>query len=259
MKKLIITSLLLLATVAASAAEPILIGRRGSAYGVENTAQAFVSGAEMGYKYMECHVRLTADSVFVAIHDGKTKRLSGSDLKVENSTLEQLSSETYSQQNGNTTYSGKIATVAEVLDICKKYGVTPVLHLKKIKGINDKDCSMMPALIDLIRQKGLERNCIVLTSMQGVIDYMQANYPAVQLQFQADDKWEKLFDWIVERHVDVDIKVECLDETTIKRFHDKGLKVTTWTVNSYPEYMKLAAEGIDFVITDTLSPRVLEK
>lgn len=257
MKKTIITSLLLVSTLVVSAAKPILIGRRGSGYGVENTAQAFIAGADMGFKYMECHVRLTADSVFVAAHDGKTARLGGR-LKVESSPLDSLRSELYTQVVNGHTYTGRIATVGEVLDICRERGVHPVLHLKKIKGINDKDCSMMPALVELIRSKGLESSCIILTSMQGVIDYMQANYPDIKLQFQADDKWQKLFDWTVARHVDVDIKVECIDPTTIGLYHDRGLTVTTWTVNSYPEYYRLAAEGIDFIITDTLSPRVVD-
>ena len=255
MKKLFIL-LAVLTPVLLQAASPKFIGRRGSLYGVENTAEAFRNGAGMGYDYLECHVRLSSDSVFVAAHDGKTTRLGGR-MKVEAMPLDSLRSETYTQFNGDITYKGTICTVGEFLDICRETGVFPLLHLKKIKGINDKDCSMVPALIDLIRSKGYTDEVIILASMPGVCDYIQKNYPSVKVMFQADEKWPERFDYCVDGRYDVDIKKEALDETTIPRFHEKGLKVMTWTVNSIPEYLLLRDAGIDYVITDNLPARSL--
>lgn len=256
MKKLtLLTVMLLVSGIVLQAARPVFIGRRGSLYGVENTPRAFNRGADKGFDMLECHVRLTADSVFVVSHDGKTDRLGGKS-KIEKSTLQQLKAERYTQfREDSVTYTGDtICTVGEFLDICNARDVRPVLHLKKINGINDKDCSMMPALMSLVESKGLTGKVLVLASMPGVIDYMQANYPGVELCFQADEKWESMFDWIVSRNVNVDIKKEALDPTTIKRFHDKGLKVMTWTVNTMPELVDLGNQGIDMVITDCLDP-----
>ncbi|MDE6416671.1 MAG: hypothetical protein K2K68_06575, partial [Duncaniella sp.] len=92
MKKSLILICTLIYTIALNAASPQLIGRRGSAYGVENSKEAFRNGARMGFDMMECHVRLTADSVYVAAHDGKTARLGGN-MKIETSTLPELLTE----------------------------------------------------------------------------------------------------------------------------------------------------------------------
>lgn len=255
MKKLAsaIIALIALATLDAAAARPESVGRRGGAGGVENTAQAFRTGAQAGYDYLECHVRLTADSVFVACHDGKTNRLGGR-MKVDRMPLDSLRTEVYTQtrENGVTYTDGCICTVAEFLDICRDTGVRPMLHLKKIAGINDTDCSMLPALVDLVGSRGLLDSCVILSSMKGPVEFLQQHYPALKLCFQADDKWAETFDWTVARGLDVDIKKECLTPEVIARYHDKGLKVTTWTVNDPDEHRSLTEAGVDRFISDTL-------
>lgn len=256
MKKSLFAVLMFLAvTFVVQAARPVFIGRRGSVYGVENSPRAFNRGADKGYDMLECHVRLSSDSVFVVSHDGKTNRLGGN-LKVDKSTLAQLQSEGYTQlREDSVTYTGDtLCTVGDFLDICKARDVRPLLHLKKIGGVNDSDCSMVPALINLVESKGARTNVMILTSMPYVLEYIQKNYPDVEVCFQADEKWEKMFDWIVDHKVNVDIKKEALDPTTIGRFHDKGLKVMVWTVNTMPELVALYNQGVDYVITDCLDP-----
>ncbi len=254
-KSLLAAVLLLVVSVVAQAARPVFIGRRGSLYGVENTPRAFNRGADKGYDMLEAHVRLSADSVFVVSHDGKTNRLGGN-LKVEKSTLAQLQGEGYTQlREDSVTYTGDtLCTVATFLDICNRRGVRPLLHLKKIDGVNDNDCSMVPALIDLVESKNARANVLILTSMPFVLEYIQKNYPDVEVCFQADEKWNKMFDWIVAHKVNVDIKKEALDPTTVGRFHDQGLKVMTWTVNTVPELIALTNQGVDYIITDCLDP-----
>ncbi|MCH5245646.1 MAG: hypothetical protein J1E84_04205 [Muribaculaceae bacterium] len=256
MKKVsFLTALMLVGVMLSQAARPVFIGRRGSAYGVENTLRAFNAGADKGYDMLEAHVRLSADSVFIVSHDGKTNRLGGN-LKVDKATLAQLQEEVYSQQREDSvTYTGdRLCTVADFLDVCNARGVRPLLHLKTIPGIKDNDCSLMPSLMSLVETKGNRANVLVLTSMPGVVEYMQSNYPDVEVWFQADAKWNSMFDWIVEHHVNVDIQKEAMDNTTIARFHEKGLKVMTWTVNKLPELVELWHQGIDYVITDLLDP-----
>ena len=91
-KPFLLTLIMLIGSLLTQAARPVYIGRRGSMYAVENTPRAFNRGADKGYDMLEAHVRLSADSVFVVSHDGKTNRLGGN-LKVDKATLEQLQSE----------------------------------------------------------------------------------------------------------------------------------------------------------------------
>ena len=108
---------LLAASLAATAAEPVLIGRRGCAGGVENSAEAYREAVKRGFKMIEGHVRVTADSVFVTSHDGKTARLGGN-LKVEGSNYADLKAERYTQtREDSVTYTGTICTVEDFLGL----------------------------------------------------------------------------------------------------------------------------------------------
>ncbi|MDE5828355.1 MAG: glycerophosphodiester phosphodiesterase [Duncaniella sp.] len=254
MKKfLIIAAAAIAGTISASAATPQLIGRRGSAYGVENSKEAFRNGARMGFDMMECHVRLTADSVYVAAHDGKTARLGG-DMKIESSTLPQLLTETYTQTIDGNTYSGRLLTVADYLEFCRDNGKTPLLHLKTMAK-KDTDLSPLPGLVELIDSLNLRDECVILTASKSYADYFLNSAPGLKVVFQADGKWRELAPWIIERNLDVDIKQDFIDQECIDTFHGAGLKIMTWTVNTIDDYLRLANLGVDQMITDYLSPR----
>ncbi len=253
MKKSLVIIFTLLCTLAVNAATPQLIGRRGSAYGVENSKEAFRNGARMGFDMMECHVRLTADSVYVAAHDGKTARLGGN-MKIASSTLPELLTETYTQTIDGNTYTGRLLTVADYLDFCRDNGKTPLLHLK-VMGKNDADISPLPGLVALVDSLNLREECVMLTSSKAYADYFLKEAPGLKVVFQADGKWRELAPWIIERNLDVDIKQDFIDRECIDTFHGAGLKVMTWTVNDLADYLRLSDLGVDLMITDVLGPK----
>lgn len=235
------------------ASEPMLIGRRGCGYAIENTADAYREGARRGYKMMEAHVRATADSVFVTSHDGKTDRLGGK-MKIAGSTIADLRTERYTQTRDSATYEGSgICTVGEFLDICKESGVIPLLHLKTFSK-DTKDCGHLSPLAGLIADKEMTDRCVILTSEPDYIDYFMANHPELKLQFQADAKWQERFDWSCARKLDVQIRADLVDADCVKRYHDAGVRVNVWTVNTPDEYTRLKTCGVDYIVTDYLMP-----
>src|SRR5690554_4238858 len=139
MKNLLIPVLLGLYPLLATA-QPILCGHRGSLWGVENTEEAFIAGANKGYTYLETDVKVSGDGVFILSHDDTTNRLGGN-LTVATSTLAQLKAETYTQTRSGITYTGKICTLEEYLQICKDHNVKPLIELKWATGINNNDVS----------------------------------------------------------------------------------------------------------------------
>ena len=114
MKNYIVAVLLSLCVVATAFARPALIGHRGSYWGVENSAEAFIAGAEAGYQYLETDVKVAGDGTFILIHDDDTERLGGN-LDILSATIDELKAETYTQTRGGVTYTGKICTLEEYL------------------------------------------------------------------------------------------------------------------------------------------------
>lgn len=254
--KQLLALLLAVATAIATMAQPLLVGHRGSYWGVENTAEAFINGAKKGYHYLECDVKVAGDGTHVLTHDDSTTRLGGS-LTIASSTLEQLKAETYTQTRGGVTYTGTICTLAEYLAICKEYNVLPVIELKWATGINTNDCSGIPALIKVIEDGGFRNSCIILTSMKACLEYIRTNYPDVKLQFLTGQYWSSHFDWCVSWGIDVDIEAGYFDKSTVTKYHDAGLKVNMWTTNTASGYKTYGNYGCDFITTDYLDPASL--
>ncbi len=222
--------------------------------GVMNTAEAYTNGVDhYGYQGLECDVRVTADGYYVISHDETTNAVGGN-LTVASSTLAQLQAETYTQTRGGVTYTGHICTVAEYLDICIEKKVIPVVELKWTTGINNNDMSKFPGLAALIEEKGLTNKAIILTSMRNSLEYVRTNFPALKCQFLCNSNWATHFDWIVQWGLMPSIQAGCLDKYTVKKFHDKGLEVAVWTVNSLANYKLYGEMGVAMITCDYLMP-----
>ncbi len=234
--------------------QPLLVGHRGSLWGVANTAEAFINGAKKGYHYLECDVKVTSDGVHIISHDDDTSTYGDKTLSIASSTLAQLKEVTLTQTRSGVTYTGKLCTLSEYLDICAEYNVLPVIELKWATGINSNDTSGIPALIAEIESKGFRSKCIILTSMKPCLEYIRTNYPDITLQFLTGQYWASHFDWCVEKRMDVDIQAGYFDKSTVTKFHDAGLKVNMWTANTNENYSIYGNYGCDFITTDYLDP-----
>ncbi len=257
MKKLALITVLAACALTAAASKPLFIGHRGCRDGVMNTAEAFENGVDRyGYRGLECDVRVTADGHYIISHDETTEAVGGH-LTVAKATLAQLQAEEYEQKRAGVTYTGHLCTVARYLDICREKDVIPVVELKWSTGINNNDMSNFDGLAALIDEKGLTRKAIILTSMRQSLEYVRTHHPRLRCQFLCRDNWETHFDWIVMWRLTPSIQAGCFDELTVKRFHDEGLQVATWTVNDPDKCRQLAAMGVDMITTDHLPPAVV--
>lgn len=237
----------------ATAGTPIMVGHRGSNIGVESSTAALEVGGARGYAFLESDLKVAGDGTFVLSHDDTTERL-GSGLKVAESTGADLLADTLRQTRWDVPYVGFMATLGDMLDICKKYGTRPLIELKWATGINSNDTSGIPALIEFITEKGMRDKCMILTSMKPCLEYIRANYPDVELQLLVQTKVDENFDWCVEHNMGIDIHHSAVTPERVERFHAAGLPVNVWTVNSEEDRRRFADMGVDYITTDSLLP-----
>ncbi len=252
MRKTTIIILAMLSVLTTFASSPLYVGHRGSSLGVENTYAAFVNGARK-YPFIECDIRVTADTVIVVCHDENTNRLGGT-LDIAKSTLAQLKDENYVQTRYGVTYTGKISTLKEYLAVCDTFAVTPVIELKWSTGINNNDCSLIPFLVQELEKSGFKNRCVILTSMKHCLEYLQEHYPEIKLQFLGGAKWKESLEWIAEHKIDVDLLHTAITAADVKMLHDLGLKVNTWTVDDPVRQKELTEMNVDMITTNVLVP-----
>lgn len=253
MKKAFFLSLAASLAFTALASEPILVGHRGSDIGIESSVTALEVGASRGYRFLESDIRVAGDGTFVLSHDETTERL-GSGLTVATTAADSLVADTLRQTRWDVPYIGYMATLADMLDICKKYNIRPLIELKWSTGINSKDTSGIPALIDFITEAGMRDKCMILTSMKPCLEFIRANYPDVELQLLVQNKVDENFDWCVEHNMGIDIHHSAVTPERVERFHAAGLPVNVWTVNTPEDRARFTEMGVDYITTDRLLP-----
>ena len=254
MKKAIIVMAMLLVVGQAWAWKPKFVGHRGCNKGVMNTAEAFRNGADFyHYDGLECDVRVTSDRQYVISHDETTNAVVGN-LTVASATLAQLKAENYTQTRGGVTYSGKICTVAEYLDICAEKNVFPVIELKWTTGINNNDMSNFPGLAQLIKDKGMTDKVVILTSMKSSLEYVKTHYPEFKCQFLCTTGWKGAQEWCKKWNLNPSIQVGNFDIYAVKSYVEMGMEVAAWTVNSLATYKSVGAMGVTMMTCDYLMP-----
>lgn len=234
--------------------KPLFVGHRGCNIGVENTAEAYRNGVDVyGYDGLECDVRVTKDGFYVISHDETTNRLGGN-LTVADATLAELRAEQYIQTRNGVTYTGHICTVAEYLAICVEKGVFPVIELKWTTGINNNDMSNFDGLAHLVIDQGLTDKVIFLTSMKKSQEYIATHYPQFTRQWLCNANWEGNEEWCREFGLHPSISVGNFDANTVKTFHNMGLNVAMWTVDTEANYLKYGQMGVYMMTCNSLHP-----
>ena len=250
--------LLSLMTVVMVSAQPKLVGHRGSYWGLENSTEAFINGAKKGYHYLETDVKVTKDGVLVCCHNDDLTSWGGT-LTIADSNWEDLKAEELSQTRGGVKYTGHLTSFEEYLDICKEYNVLPLIELKWATGINNSDFSNVPKLIQMIEEKGFRNNCFLFTSMKNCLNHIHQNYPDIQLMLLIySESFESSLSWCIERgiHIGSGIGAE-ITKAGVKMYHDAGLLVDAWTVNTNNTYETYGNYGCDFITTDYIDPASL--
>lgn len=256
--KRILFVLLNLVIAMSAIAQPKLVGHRGSYWGLENSTEAFINGAKKGYHYLETDVKVTKDGVLVCCHNDDLTSWGGT-LTIATSNWEDLKAEELSQTRGGVKYTGHLTSFEEYLDICKEYNVLPLIELKWATGINNNDYSNVPKLIQMIEEKGFRNNCFLFTSMKNCLNHIHQNYPDIQLMLLVySESFESSLSWCIERgiHMGSGIGAEITKEG-VKMYHDAGLLVDVWSINTNNVYETYGNYGCDFITTDYIDPASL--
>lgn len=259
-KGFVIMAVLLAGIMGANAQK--MIGHRGSVWGVENTRTAFINGALAGFDGVECDIKMTADDRFLITHDDILKRISPDSVNITKHTLQYLQQIPLRQIRDNKYYEGHLCSLDEYLDICNEYHLIPIIEIKWSSKIysNNKNPERfnyegIPALLKLIEFKGMTERAIILTSMRGVLAEIRRQSPEINLQLLVLDEWEHGVDFCVKNKINIDVRRDVVEpEKLIKTFHENGLEVNIWCVDTEELYEKFSKMGFDYITTNSFIP-----
>lgn len=164
---------------------PMIVAHRGlSSEAPENTIAAFRLAWEQDADAVESDFWLTRDGKVICIHDGDTKRTTGVEMKVAESTLDELRKLDAGTWKGGHHAGEKLPTLTELLDTMPA-GKKAFLEIKCGPEI-------VPAFVaDLRASKLKPEQIVVITFKDAVIPAIKQAMPEVQAMllygFKKDD------------------------------------------------------------------------
>lgn len=233
------------------------VGHRGASYDApENTMSAFRLAWSQGVKAIELDIHLTKDGALVVSHDASTKRTTGVDRVIEESTLAELRSLDAGKWKGEQWAGERLPTLAEVLATIPEGGRC-FIEVKK-------GAEVIPTLAKVIRESGKRPAQLAIISFQlDAVAEAKRELPEIEALYLASVKrdtttgaWAPSIDELIgkarEAKVDgLDLSFNArLDAESVREIRAAGLGLVVWTIDDPEVARRMVELGVDGITTN---------
>ncbi len=222
----------------------IIAHRAGGTEAPENTVAGIEKAIALGAYGAEIDIQRTKDGYYIINHDGNFTRLCSNKARPEELTLDEVR-DLVIRDPLFPDQEEDVATFEEMLDASKDR----IVLFVELKG-NTADQQMGDDAVRMIKERGMEKQCVLISLKYSLIDYIERNYPEMEtayLTFASFGDTAKLnCDYL-------GLEEEACNSNTIDAIHDSGRKVLVWTPNSVSSQRKFLNSKADYIITDNIS------
>ena len=222
----------------------IIAHRAGGTEAPENTVAGIEKAIALDAYGAEIDIQRTKDGYYIINHDGNFTRLCSNKARPEELTLDEVR-DLVIRDPLFPDQEEDVATFEEMLDASKDR----IVLFVELKG-NTADQQMGDDAVRMIKERGMEKQCVLISLKYSLIDYIERNYPEMEtayLTFASFGDTAKLnCDYL-------GLEEEACNSNTIDAIHDSGRKVLVWTPNSVSSQRKFLNSKADYIITDNIS------
>ncbi len=215
----------------------LMVAHRGvSGIEKENTCAAFVAAGNRSYYGVETDVHRTGDGKFVICHDIDLFRVAGEKINVEEVSLELSESVVLFDRDGTKDRNDlRPCALEDYVKICKKYEKHCVLELKS--AFTDEEIAK---IIEIIKGFEYLESTTFISFCYDNLKKIRVLLPTQSAQYLFSEPSDRIFDALVVEKLDVDI------------YHEAGMKVNCWTVDSKERAETLISWGVDYITSNIL-------
>ena len=218
--------------------------RGGALEAPENTMKAFAYAVDLGYRYVETDAYATRDGVLLAFHDDRLDRVTDARGLISEMDYADI--------------RGARIGGSEPIPLLEELLVTwPTLRV----NIDPKHDGAVGPLVDLLRRlNALDRVCIGSFSDARIARVRAAFGPDVCTSMGPKEVTRF---WLAKRRIPVGRfgancvqipvrqgPVTLVDKAAVRTVRRLGLKLHVWTIDDEAEMRRLAAVGVDGIMTD---------
>lgn len=228
------------------------IGHAGmEGFGPENTLEAYKESVKTGVWGAECDLGVTADNHLVLMHDYTVDRTTDGTGNVSDLTLAEIKALNIDVNLHGFT-NVKVPTIEEYLDVCKKYGLYPIIEVKE----DGHQTGMVDLLLPILEKRNLINDCILITFGRDTVRYIRNKNQSIKLSLllKIDESYKETdLEFIkVIGKCTLNIYHSNINQNTVDTLHQNGLPVMVWTVDDDVIAENLIDMGVDMIITNTL-------
>ncbi len=222
-------------------AGPLAFAHRGGASEApENTLPAFQNAVDLGYRYLETDVHVTADGVVVAFHDDDLSRTCGRPGLIHELPWSEVATARVDGKEPIPRLDELLAAFPEQrinIDCKTDAVVEPLGDVLDAAAALDRICvgGFSDLRLRRIRQRFGSRLCSSAGPVEiGLLRFLGVAAPGV-------------------RAAQVPTTMKGIKVTTpgfVRRCHDRGVEVHVWTIDEPAEMDELLDLGVDGIMTD---------
>jgi len=235
---------------AAAGAETYACAHRGDNKAApENTLPAIKSAVAKGAHMIEFDVQMTKDGELVIMHDGDVRRTTNGEGKIADLTFAEIRKLDAGAWFDVKFAGTQVPTPREVLEVIP-HAILCNVHLKKGPGLGTKTA-------ELIKEMGRLDHCVLACDAVQADEAKTVSPEAKICNMERQGRDRKAYvDTTIERKADFIqmLTAQGADGLAedIKRLHDHGVKVNWFSAQDETLIKTLAADGIDYILTDNL-------
>ncbi|MGI5350873.1 glycerophosphodiester phosphodiesterase [Streptomyces sp. CA-250714] len=214
---------------------PLLtVGHRG-VMGVEpeNTLRSFVRAEREGLDVIELDLHLSKDGELVVMHDADVARTTDGSGPISDFTLAEL-------RELDAGQGERVPVFEEVVD-----AVDSPLQAEI------KDRAAARVLADTIRRRELHERVTVISFHAEALRETREHLPDIPIVLVAGRSSPTAPERARELGAGmISLELQHLDADIVRRAHDAGIQVISWTVNTDEDLARVRELGLDGVVTD---------
>ena len=211
---------------------------------LENTEEAFIKAAEVGFDGCETDVNISKDGVLMLVHGSVYYYEDGTEMDVNEHTYAELTSKPLKNDFTDTVLYP--CTFRRYIEIMRDYDMFAFIELKG--EYPDDKLDEMVSIVDELYTWDM---CSVQSMQMPNLIKLREKYPDLPLMYcgggyNAEVKEAR------DRGFDVDMKVDDVFPITLMLFKAKGLRTAVWTADNDKMVAYALSLGVDFIESDYL-------
>lgn len=216
----------------------VAIAHRGEPVGHrENTIESFLAACALGADMVELDCRVTRDGVVIVLHDPTLARLWGLDARPGELSLAEVAA------------LGEAELRIPTLEAALSAVQVPIM-------VDVDDPAVMEPALEVVERCGAFDRSLFAGKLEGLL-WLRHERPAARIALSWDRRALPDDELLSELRPEYfNPRVDLAGEAAIAAMHERGVGVSTWTVDDEQVMALLVRAGVDAVITNRIATLV---